>query len=184
MEDPVAGLARNPGGGDGLAGQQLLGHHPVALGPFRVDLVAKAVAAAVDAEVEPMQMQRVVFHRGVDPAPFDRFALGIGEPRVGRPGAAVDDGERRREDRRAIGPIGVEPFGDDEDLFLGIGPGASGIDDDRTGELGIDTHPRRHRLVAARAPIVVGAGRAQLEADLAGLAGSEGLNGVPPAGRS
>ena len=133
--------------------------------------VPRAVAHAVDAEIEAVQVHRVVETSEVDQPPAERVALRNLQPLGVRPGPAVDR-ERGATDSAGAGRVEREPPGDEEDAIGGTGRSRR-VHHDRAVELAVLGATAEHRGRCRGAGIVVRAGCGRLEVHFAHLAGRE-----------
>src|SRR4029077_814076 len=94
MVQPSAGFSRNPGHLERLPdfhGMRKL-QRPLSR---LIDFVMLSVTFSVELKVETVQVHRMTQVGGIDQAPMDALAYGIGEPFRVRPGLAVDRCPRR-----------------------------------------------------------------------------------------
>src|SRR5260221_4167143 len=89
VEEPVAGALRHPCHREGAAGYAAFGDDSVWWRRARVHAVHAAVAAAIDIELEPMQMHGVHGSAGIDDPKVHRSTQRVGEVLVVRPSFAV-----------------------------------------------------------------------------------------------
>src|SRR5258708_23005152 len=90
MEEPIARGHGNARHRERASRNAAFGYDTVRRGRVRVHAVNDIVAAAIDIEVEPVQVHRMYGDAGVDDAKVDGVAERIGEALAVRPGFAVD----------------------------------------------------------------------------------------------
>ncbi len=165
VHEPVPGALRHP-----LERHRARAEQWLRDGEIAGRRVHGAVAAARDAEVEPVQMHRMQIGARVDHAPAYRVADRVGQPLRMGPRATVDHREHALA-TRAGAVDRVAPRADHEDAV--VRPHAGGVHDDRAGELGVLVGAQRDRPAHRRAPVEVGARQVEPEPHLARLAGRE-----------
>src|SRR5215467_162444 len=158
VKQPSTSTLRNPSHVKVLARFDQLGHDQGAFG-FLVGLVSLSVANTIQAIIEAVEVHSMLANAGVEPSPTDRFpwleseTLGIG------PGLSVDRGNlRRTSEERSV----LVPDTDNEDAIGCSGTGW--INDEGSGELGLNGHALLQRAAGCGSPIVVGARFARFEA--------------------
>ena len=184
MKQPIADPLRPPRHRHRRARRHELGHDVWPLIGC-VALIADAVADALDIEIEAVQMHRVRLRGQIQDAPTHGLTDASGQALGVRPGEAVHEErglrvERQKRDARIrcardafqLSERQARPIGDDEHA-VGLGIGASGIDDERAGELGIVHRAEHHRHAGRGRPIVIGAGWPGRETDFSGFSGRD-----------
>ena len=167
VKEPVARPHRGPARGHGAAGRHELGHDHSTVGGC-VHRVGRPAASAVDLVIEAVQVHRVRAGRGVEPAPAHGVADLIVQPLGLGPALAVDDHELA-----AVVLPGLEPEAHDEHPLARRRRCTGRIHDEGAGELAVDPAVILHVLGGRRAPVVVGARAAGVEAHASRGAGRD-----------